>query len=90
MHQFPKEIAYYIVSYVKRWYNVMMLEYKEDYWRIMKDYFEKISDNPTIHELILENSNEVYKNFYLNTLKSNSLYELEYLDNMWKYNEIGE
>ena len=80
---FRKRLSEYKVAYLRQWYKVLNDDVKYDYWKLMRNDFIKIRNDENVHEKFIKCISEGSKKFYMDTLKSRSPEELEYLQ---KYN----
>ena len=86
INEYPENVINFIISYVKRWYEQMAIEYKEIYWNLLKSYFLEISQKKEFNDLIINHARDEYKNFYMDVLESRNSNELDYLQKKWRYN----
>ena len=77
--KFKKRLSKYKIKYVMQWYNLLEENTKYNFWKLMKEDFYMIKNNSKKHAYFMDNLPEDIKNFYINTLKSRSPEELEYL-----------
>ena len=84
VNMYKYQLTNYKINYISQWYHMMEEKYKNTFWDLMHDDFQKLHEDKKIDSLMLNNLNEPNKLFYLRTLKSRSYVELDYLE---KYSE---
>lgn len=80
VNMYKYQLTNYKINYVSQWYHMMEEKYKNTFWDLMHDDFQKLHEDKKIDSLMLNNLNEPNKLFYLRTLKSRSYVELDYLE----------
>ncbi|WP_302290338.1 glycosyltransferase [Methanosphaera stadtmanae] len=80
VNMYKYQLTNYKINYISQWYHMMEEKYKNTFWDLMHDDFQKLHEDKKIDSLMLNNLNEPNKLFYLRTLKSRSYVELDYLE----------
>ena len=80
VNMYKYQLTNYKINYISQWYHMMEEKYKNTFWDLMHDDFQKLHEDKKIDSLMLNNLNEHNKLFYLRTLKSRSYVELDYLE----------
>lgn len=80
VNMYKYQLTNYKINYISQWYHMMEEKYKNTFWDLMHDDFQKLHEDKKIDSLMLNNLNEPNKIFYLRTLKSRSYVELDYLE----------
>lgn len=80
VNMYKYQLINYKINYISQWYHMMEEKYKNTFWDLMHDDFQKLHEDKKIDSLMLNNLNEPNKLFYLRTLKSRSYVELDYLE----------
>ncbi len=80
VNMYKYQLTNYKINYISQWYHMMEEKYKNTFWDLMHDDFQKLHEDKKIDSLMLNNLNEPNKLFYLRTLKSMSYVELDYLE----------
>lgn len=80
VNMYKYQLTNYKINYISPWYHMMEEKYKNTFWDLMHDDFQKLHEDKKIDSLMLNNLNEPNKLFYLRTLKSRSYVELDYLE----------
>lgn len=74
---YKEQLMFKHVDYLRMWYELIEIEFKNTYWELMKNDFKKIEQNKSKHEFYLNNLNPKLKKFYLSTLNSHNFKELD-------------
>ena len=77
--EYLKQLLDFKLSYISMWYGLIKEQYKERYWKLMRDDFFKIYNDRSKHDQYLELLSQKYKMFYLNVIESNNTQELDIL-----------
>lgn len=80
VNMYKYQLTNYKINYISQWYHMMEEKYKNTFWDLMHDDFQKLHEDKKIDSLMLNNLNKPNKLFYLRTLKSRSYVELDYLE----------
>lgn len=80
VNMYKYQLTNYNINYISQWYHMIEEKYKNTFWDLMHDDFQKLHEDKKIDSLMLNNLNEPNKLFYLRTLKSRSYVELDYLE----------
>lgn len=80
VNMYKYQLTNYKINYISQWYHMMEEKYKNTFWDLMHDDFQKLHEDKKIDSLMLNNLNEPNKLFYLRTLKSRSYVELDQLE----------
>lgn len=63
------------VQYLKQWFEFMEIDFKQEYWDLVKEDFKNIESDEKMHTIYLKVLSIKHKEFYLNVLNSRDFYD---------------
>lgn len=84
---YKKSIVNAHVQYLNQWFEFMEIDFKQEYWDLMKEDFTNIKSDEEMHLIYLNNLSIKLKEFYLNVLNSKDFFD--YI-NSYGENELKE